>query len=189
MYSLVRDTIKSAPQPLKCHGDKGRLSPSRRRNAYVLSRAGVAASHGVARRPFLRARCAAPFSRGKASFPARLIPGEIAPSLRPVLYIYIYIDYRLSRLTFKWEKERNEDEARISTFEMLERQSGSSIKSECTKSTVIEDRPPFIAIHVIVPLVPRSSDIGRKIKKTLNFVKHRVQIFVISKYQFNNISH
>jgi len=51
VYSLMRDTIKSALQPLKCHGDKGRLSPSRRRrNAYVLSRAGVPASRGVARR-------------------------------------------------------------------------------------------------------------------------------------------
>lgn len=31
VYRLVRNTIKSAPQPLKCQRDKGWLSPSRRR--------------------------------------------------------------------------------------------------------------------------------------------------------------
>lgn len=43
VYELVWNTIKSAPQPMKCHGDKGRLSPSqRRRVAYI--RVGARAS-------------------------------------------------------------------------------------------------------------------------------------------------
>lgn len=138
---------------MKCHGDKGRLSPSQcRRISYIraVARAArgrrrciapsgvVAVRRGAAQRGPSCVRAARPrFPRGKASFPARLIPGEIAPSLRPALYI----NYRLHRLTFEWENERNEDEVRISTSEMCEWQSCSSIKSECTRSTVIEDRP------------------------------------------------
>lgn len=45
VYELVWNTIKSAPQPMKCHGDKGRLSPSqRRRVAYIHTCIGARAS-------------------------------------------------------------------------------------------------------------------------------------------------